>query len=369
MHQSIEEEEDQEHVELVPGPSSHNNNNHDDGNHRSTVPPYTTTPTIMMYVLVVMAATFGYLVGVNNHASIPSANIGGGDVINSSSYATANILNNNTTIITIPDEPPKYIFLLGERNSGTNYLDDVLNTAFYPKYSKMKSATYKFSGCSPDAHPKQTSSCIPVLEFKHMFRHSLLSQTEINELKLHTDGLWILAVRSPCDWADAMLRKPWQLCDPNLSPQKCKGAYIGINKAVVSNMTREYFFSQLPWWENAEARFSNNGEFMYPGGVFQLRAHKLQIMKQLMDIFGPQHRIKIVHLNHYELSPAQLVHNLGREFGLDINKNAEIELKPTQKPHNTNCLTEKEWLAAEAKIDWELEAHFGFTPLDCHMCG
>ena len=92
----------------------------------STVPPYTTTPTIMMYVLVVMAATFGYLVGVNNHASIPSANIGGGDVINSSSYATANILNNNTTIITIPDKHPKYIFLLGERNSGTNYLDDVL---------------------------------------------------------------------------------------------------------------------------------------------------------------------------------------------------------------------------------------------------
>ena len=84
-----------------------------------------------------------------------------------------------------------------------------------------------------------------------------------------------------------MLRKPWQLCDPNLAPQKCEGAYIGINKAVVSNMTREYFFSQLPWWENAEARFSNNGEFMYPGGVFQLRAHKLQIMKQVMDIFRP----------------------------------------------------------------------------------
>ena len=97
------------------------------GQRGSTVPPYTTTPTIMMYVLVVtLAATFGYLVGMNNNASIPSANIGGGDVINSSSYATANILNNNTTIITIPDEPPKYIFLLGERNSGTNYLDDVL---------------------------------------------------------------------------------------------------------------------------------------------------------------------------------------------------------------------------------------------------
>ena len=181
-------------------------------------------------------------------------------------------------------------------------------------------------------------------------------------------------MRSPCDWADAMFRKPWHLCDPNSPPQKFKGAYIGVNKAVVSNMTREYFFSKLPWCDDTEARikwakFSNNGEFVYPDGIFQLRAHKLQIMKQVMDTFAPQHRVKIVHLNHYELSPAQLVHNLGREFGLDINKNAEIELKPTQKPHNTNCLTEKEWLAAEAKIDWELEAHFGFTPLDCHMCG
>ena len=320
--------------------------------------------------IIIPGVTLGYVVGSLNN--IHSANIGGGDVINSSSYTTTSALdktieyssnNNNhnnkrnTTIITIPDEPPKYIFLLGERNSGTNYLDDILQTAFYPTYSKMKPAkTYKFS------------TDIPVLEFKHMFRHSLLNQTEINELKLHhTDGLWILAVRSPCDWADAMLRKPWHLCDPNLAPQKCKGAYIGVNKAVVSNMTREYFFSQLPWWDNKEERFSNNDEFIYPGGVFQLRTHKLQIMKQVIDIYGPQHRV-IVHLKHYELSPAQLVHNLGQEFGLDINKNAETELKLTLKPHNTICLTEKEWLAAKAKIDWELEAHFGFTSLDCHMC-
>ena len=93
-------------------------------------------------------------------------------------------------------------------------------------------------------------------------------------------------------------------------------------------------------------------------------------MKQVIDTFGPHHRIKIVHLNHFEQSPAQLVHNLGQEFGLDINTNAETKLKPSQKLHNTNCLTEKEWLAlAEGKIDWETEAHFGFTPLDCHVCG
>ena len=125
MHQSKEEH----HVELVPGPSPHNNNNYDDnGIHRSMVPPSMMTPPgIMMYVFVVIAATLGYVVGMNN---IHSANIGaGGDVINSSSYATANALdktieyssnnnnnNNNkrnTTIITIPDKPPKYISYWG----------------------------------------------------------------------------------------------------------------------------------------------------------------------------------------------------------------------------------------------------------------
>ncbi len=32
------------------------------------------------------------------------------------------------------------------------------------------------------------------------------------------------------------------------------------------------------------------------------------------------------------------------------------------------CLTADEWDAAQSKIDWNLEAEFGFSPGDCRMC-
>ena len=44
------------------------------------------------------------------------------------------------------------------------------------------------------------SSGIPVLLHKHMFRHDLLNETELAEIKARTDILWVLVVRSPCDW-------------------------------------------------------------------------------------------------------------------------------------------------------------------------
>ena len=34
----------------------------------------------------------------------------------------------------------------------------------------------------------------------------------------------------------------------------------------------------------------------------------------------------------------------------------------------TVCLTADEWGAAQSKIDWNLEAEFGFSPGDCRMC-
>ena len=44
------------------------------------------------------------------------------------------------------------------------------------------------------------ASGIPVLMHKHMFRHDLLNETELAEIEARTDILWILVVRSPCDW-------------------------------------------------------------------------------------------------------------------------------------------------------------------------
>ncbi|KAL7550701.1 hypothetical protein ACHAWF_013925 [Thalassiosira exigua] len=273
----------------------------------------------------------------------------------------------------IPQEPPKYMFLLGERNSGTNYLEQILTTAFYPRYSQAAtgnnascSTKYKFTGCSQSKSGCATFGCMPVLRFKHMFRHTPLAEQEMKVLRSHPDILWILAVRSPCNWADAMYRRPWHLCDPNIPANKCRDAYVRLNLNVTAKLSREYFFSQMPWWENPEAQ-SSSGNFIYPG-IFELRAHKLKLMKQVLEAVGP-HRVKIVHLEQYELSPAQFVHNLALEFGLQVNPyKATTQLQPSENPHGTTCLTEQEWRAAESKIDWDLEAHFGFNPLDCSVC-
>lgn len=279
--------------------------------------------------------------------------------------------NNKNLTYTRHDNPPKYLFLLGERNSGTNYIEKTLKNAFFPRYSitgnsSEKVAHYPFAGCSPEAHPLQQQSCSPVFKFKHMFRHSLLSDREVQLLRERADAiLWILAVRSPCDWADGMFRKPWQMCNPSDPPSRCKNGYIGVNKNALNGVSRASFFGDMPWWENTEARF-NDQDFVYPGGIFELRAHKLRLMLQLMDAVGP-YRVKLAHLKYVELSAETFVRNTAKEFGLDLNM-AREKLLPSNQLHETTCLTEQEWRVAEAKINWDLEGKFGFSSLDCHLC-
>eukprot|EP00804_Cyclotella_cryptica_P027287 CCRYP_014393-RA/>CCRYP_014393-RA protein AED:0.01 eAED:0.01 QI:386/1/1/1/0/0/3/6134/161 len=91
------------------------------------------------------------------------------------------------------------------------------------------------------------SSDIPVLLHKHMFRHFLLNETELDVISARTDILWLFAVRSPCEWAEAMKRIPWHMCHPD----NIKGCptikFIGFErKALMKNYTLEEFF-QMPW--------------------------------------------------------------------------------------------------------------------------
>ena len=79
------------------------------------------------------------------------------------------------------------LLYLGERNSGTTFVSNTLAKAFDPTNS-MGSTLEKFA------------SGVPVLLHKHMFRHDLLNATEIEKIKARTDILWVLVVRSPCDW-------------------------------------------------------------------------------------------------------------------------------------------------------------------------
>ena len=81
---------------------------------------------------------------------------------------------------------PNNIYVLGERNSGTNYAASVLRKAFNPPNEVASSRTHEYF-----------SSDIPVLRHKHMLRHTLLSEAELSEISKRKDILWILAVRSP----------------------------------------------------------------------------------------------------------------------------------------------------------------------------
>merc|ERR1711959_552154 len=99
--------------------------------------------------------------------------------------------------------PIRTIKILGERNSGTNFLEKILVPAFHPHYSN-NNGRFPFAE-GPDFGP---------FGGKHMFRHKLLSQEELELLAgpKYQDVLWLLAVRSPCDWGTGMYHNPWHMC-------------------------------------------------------------------------------------------------------------------------------------------------------------
>jgi len=276
------------------------------------------------------------------------------------------------------DSSTKLIVILGERHSGTKYLDKILTNAFFPRYSIAKNAyrpLFNFSGCSPDDIPFQSETCVPVLQFKHMFRHSFLSDEEMAELRSRSEILWILAVRNPCNWADGMYREPWGLCGSFLNVTQCEGFYSDPKMAQKSlnGTTRLQFLKNLEWWDGPQLRnelnernWNNNSDSVYKNGVFELRRHKLLIMRQLIHAVGP-YRYKLVHLADIEKSPELFVKNIANEFGLQTNS-AKEKLKASDKQHQIKCFNEDEIHAVGEKIDWELEEKFGFTLSDCHAC-
>jgi hypothetical protein len=82
---------------------------------------------------------------------------------------------------------PTSVYVLGERNSGTTFVSNTLGAAFDPP-NEMGSNLEWFS------------IDVPVLLHKHMFQHELLDKEELGEIKARDDILWIMVVRSPCNW-------------------------------------------------------------------------------------------------------------------------------------------------------------------------
>ena len=265
---------------------------------------------------------------------------------------------------------PTNIYLLGERNSGTTFVSNTLANGFEPP-NTIGSDLEKFS------------SDVPVLLHKHMFRHDLLNQDEIDEIRGRDDILWIMVVRSPCDWAEGMFRKPYHFCSPK-KPEMCgpksdPKKKIWLNQNHMLGIKLLEFFTTVEWsdWAESVPFLREGGEesgdisiskvcanYTYPN-VWALRRHKLSIMKQIID--AVPRNVKFVRLKEFEKYPELLMQGIVNEFNMTVKENYEAQ-PPSQVSHYTVCLTPEEWVAAQDQIDWNLEAEFGFSPFDCRMC-
>lgn len=120
----------------------------------------------------------------------------------------------------------QHVHLLGERNSGTKFIESAFHAVLDPSYGR-KEATAAYGSYTKH---------VPVFGFKHMWRSTrlALNATELAQLARNDNRLFILAVRAPCDWMDGMYRKPWHLCPSEYS--RCKNhIYTAIKREYVES--------------------------------------------------------------------------------------------------------------------------------------
>lgn len=278
---------------------------------------------------------------------------------------------------------------------------------------------------------------IPIFRFKHMFRNQLLNVSELEELRANaitnrSSSLFVLVVRSPCEWADAMKRKPWHLCPPPPTTaaiptttaatrttsmthdekttnvfSSCDGhdhtTYISLEASNTTKPMSNYEFFQMPWNDWIEKRSLKNQQqneqeeieavgYHYDN-VFALRSFKLQLMQQVLNALSPRNRVMIISLRDFEANPHRVISEMSRRFGLTIassyysNDWAILQRgeysssaasaatwgsplhPPSKEQHHALCLTPSESALAHATIDWDLEQQFGFLPsMECQAC-
>ena len=214
---------------------------------------------------------------------------------------------------------------------------------------------------------------IPVLDFKHMFRPTLLNETEYQTLVQYFRGisnnkpssgraLFVLVVRSPCEWADAMRRKPWHLCPTQpfvahphnhqnnqgnnnneyTEDELCHGSpYISMEAQPETQALSLHDFARQPWREwaihNTHYLHDHKRQSFHPNylvrphhtpgdysppfdHIFHLRTFKLQLMAQVIQAaqeavtsFHPQQQqiialpIVLIHLRDFEAAPHRTI--------------------------------------------------------------
>eukprot|EP00040_Diaphanoeca_grandis_P026748 m.150236 g.150236 ORF g.150236 m.150236 type:complete len:348 (+) comp30715_c2_seq4:176-1219(+) len=265
------------------------------------------------------------------------------------------------------------VYLLGERNSGTTFAASVVGRI--PDSENI-------SAHSSAKAPAQATRNIPVIGFKHMFRGTLLNESELQTVRETSNkgALWLLVVRNPCDWMDGMYRIPWYICNPldkisgGCQPDPKRFYGHGVNRAAVLNMTRLEFM-KTSWVDAAQwfqqhkhapkkyrTRTPDWSTATY-SNIFELRTFKLRLMLQIME--AVPHNFKVVHLDQLELSTDRFLRSIHVEFNVTREGTASARARPHLR---VLCLSDEERQVAHAHLDWDVESKFGFTPSDCHTC-
>ena len=362
-----------------------------------------------------------------------------------------------TTTTLSPIPKVSRIYLLGERNSGTNYVEEALFRAFrsYSRWNsdtkidlnqKKKQNVQEFlrqgrnlPGKRPRVKRKKLanpfSNDIPVFQSKHMFRQTLLNETEYQTLVQYFRGhsnndnqprssraLFVLVVRSPCEWADAMRRKPWHLCptqpfgaqqqnqgnnenmDEYTEDELCHGSpYIMMQAQPETQTMSLEDFARQPWKEwaihnihylnhhkqqapqNDVVRPHTPGHYMPPfDHIFQLRTFKLQLMAQVIQaaqeaVTSFRHEmalpIVLIHLRDFEAAPHRTIMEVSERHGLTLEPYYQPLSPTSHELHQYQCIspTMAEWIhggGSKMVVNWTLEQeHFGFVPSqECQPC-
>lgn len=294
-----------------------------------------------------------------------------------------------------------HIFLLGERNSGTNFIAGLIYDHFYGKYNLQ---SYEFLNPATYSHDNEaqmrrkmtqrnatrqklglvghfdeghsgigdTLTNTP-LGYKHMWGD--FSQEKIDEVAAtyRENAVWLMVVRDPCSWANGMYKLPWHMCNQASNSTCSDRSDITLeyrnqdtDKSKANYMTRLDFMKHT-FGDNRMKRVSErlhlNATFMYQN-IFELRKEKLQYMCRIASVFP---HVKIVDLKLAELSPSHFIAELVQEFGLTTSPPPKVPLMDA-RPHELTCFSREEFDFVQATVDWEKEGHFGHNPHDCHTC-
>lgn len=241
---------------------------------------------------------------------------------------------------------PTQIIVIGEIHSGAEYAADVFK--------------YAFGNAKTQLHAS-------------IFRRDLLDEAELKYVASRTDILWVVTVRSPCHWADAVIQSRKSSCiDEILTGDDCE-AYTNVSD-------EDYF--RIPWYDLHPSSDAHNAgglnnviiikdnfehESRYDD-IFDMRRRKLLLMKQIIDLM-PRHA-KILRLGEFELNPDAFVLDLMTEYNFKTRDqyNPSIPVIKHGNQSSFSCVEYSKWNDAQTRIDWTLEGYFGHNRLDCHLC-